>query len=168
MLSVPLGGAHAARQAADRERASAQRSLIARDLHDVVGHNISLINLQAGVGLDLIDDQPEQAREALAAIRAVSKEALTNIARHAPGATASILLDYSGDSLDLEVRDSGPVPGPAPATPARHGEQPLDRRGNGIAGMRERAVALGGHLDAGHRVAGGFEVAAHLPAGGSS
>ena len=50
-----------------------------RDLHDVIGHNISLINVQAGVGLDLMDTHPEQARAALAAIKTVSKDALDEL-----------------------------------------------------------------------------------------
>ena len=52
---------------------------MARDLHDVVGHNISLINLHAGVGLDLIETRPEQARDALRAIRGASQEALAEL-----------------------------------------------------------------------------------------
>ena len=59
-----------------RRRASEERLRIARELHDVVAHNISLINVQAGVALHLIDQQPEQARSALSAIKQASKEAL--------------------------------------------------------------------------------------------
>jgi signal transduction histidine kinase len=59
-----------------RRRASEERLRIARELHDVLAHNISLINVQAGVALHLIDEQPEQARSALAAIRDASKDAL--------------------------------------------------------------------------------------------
>ncbi|MCA1690985.1 MAG: sensor histidine kinase [Actinobacteria bacterium] len=59
-----------------RRRASEERLRIARELHDVVAHNISLINVQAGVALHLIDEQPNQARTALAAIKQASKEAL--------------------------------------------------------------------------------------------
>ena len=71
--------AQAARELDDRRRASDERLRIARDLHDVIGHNISLINVQAGVGLDLMDLQPEQARASLAAIKTVSKEALDEL-----------------------------------------------------------------------------------------
>lgn len=59
-----------------RRRVSEERLRIARELHDVLAHNISLINVQAGVALHLIDDQPEQARSALATIKDASKEAL--------------------------------------------------------------------------------------------
>ncbi len=71
--------ARVARQADVRHRASEERIRMARDLHDVIGHNISLINVQAGVGLDLMDSQPDQARAALAAIKTVSKEAIEEL-----------------------------------------------------------------------------------------
>jgi signal transduction histidine kinase len=71
----------AAEKARSREeealrRASEERLRIARELHDVLAHNISLINVQAGVALHLMDEQPEQARTALSAIRQASKDAL--------------------------------------------------------------------------------------------
>jgi signal transduction histidine kinase len=59
-----------------RRRASDERLRIARELHDVLAHNISLINVQAGVALHLMDEQPEQARTALTAIKSASKDAL--------------------------------------------------------------------------------------------
>ena len=52
-----------------RRRAGEQRMAIARELHDVLAHHISLINVQAGVALHLMDEQPEQARTALTAIK---------------------------------------------------------------------------------------------------
>ena len=71
----------ASRQLDLRRRQSEERLRIARDLHDVIGHNISLINVQASMGLDLMDSQPEQARAALSAIKSASKEALGSCAR---------------------------------------------------------------------------------------
>jgi signal transduction histidine kinase len=59
-----------------RRRASEERLRIARELHDVMAHNISLINVQASTALHLIDERPEQARTALAAIKQASKETL--------------------------------------------------------------------------------------------
>jgi signal transduction histidine kinase len=64
---------------AARRRAEAERLRIARELHDVLGHNISLISVQAGVALHLMDQQPEQARLALTVIREASKEALREL-----------------------------------------------------------------------------------------
>jgi signal transduction histidine kinase len=69
----------ASRQIEQRRRQSEERLRVARDLHDVIGHNISLINVQASMGLDLMDSQPEQARVALSAIKSASKEALEEL-----------------------------------------------------------------------------------------
>lgn len=69
----------ASRQIDQRRHQSEERLRVARDLHDVLGHNISLINVQASMGLDLMDSQPEQAREALIAIKSASKEALEEL-----------------------------------------------------------------------------------------
>ena len=52
---------------------------MARDLHDVVAHNISVINVQANTALHLMDRQPERAREALTTINDVSKQALVEL-----------------------------------------------------------------------------------------
>ena len=59
-----------------RRRASDERLGIARELHDVIAHHISLMNVQAGVALHLMDKRPEQARIALTAIEAASREAM--------------------------------------------------------------------------------------------
>jgi signal transduction histidine kinase len=69
----------ASRQIEQRRQQSEERLRVARDLHDVIGHNISLINVQASMGLDLMDSQPEQARAALSAIKSASKEALEEL-----------------------------------------------------------------------------------------
>jgi signal transduction histidine kinase len=67
------------RQEEARRRAGDERLRIARELHDVLGHHISLINLQAGVALHLMDKQPEQARVALSVIKDASKDALREL-----------------------------------------------------------------------------------------
>lgn len=69
----------ASHQIDQRRQQSEERLRVARDLHDVIGHNISLINVQASMGLDLMDSQPEQARAALSAIKSASKEALEEL-----------------------------------------------------------------------------------------
>lgn len=53
-----------------------ERLRIARELHDVFSHSLASISLQAGVGLHLVDRQPEQAREALRSIRQISVDSL--------------------------------------------------------------------------------------------
>jgi len=57
----------------------AERVRIARELHDVLAHSLSQINVQAGVGLHLMDSQPQKAREALASIKETSKSALDEV-----------------------------------------------------------------------------------------
>jgi len=211
--------------------ATEERLRIARDLHDVLAHHVSLINVQAGTALHLLDERPELARDALTAIKASSKEvlvelrtmlgvlrrvdedaprspiaglagldelaervrgsglavtvrragaaralpaavdaaafriaqeALTNVHRHAGPATATVLVDYSGADLVVQVDDDGRGQG---ATPPPDGSDDRDsaNRGNGIPGMRERAAALGGRLWTGPRPGGGFRVRAELP-----
>ncbi|MFI5894682.1 sensor histidine kinase [Actinoplanes sp. NPDC051513] len=68
-----------AKEEQERRQASEERLRMARELHDVLGHHLSLINVQAGVGLHLMDSRPEQAREALTAIKTASSEALREV-----------------------------------------------------------------------------------------
>ncbi|MGW6426620.1 sensor histidine kinase [Nocardia sp. NPDC055053] len=84
----------------------------------------------------------------------IIQESLTNVVRHAPGATAMITLRYTPESVDITIDNTRPT-----STAVRTGAG-----GNGIIGMRERAHALGGALTAGPRPSGGFRVAARLPA----
>lgn len=63
-----------------RRRASEERLAMARDLHDAIGHNVSLINVQAAVALDLMDeDTSGQARAALSVIESASREVLDEL-----------------------------------------------------------------------------------------
>jgi signal transduction histidine kinase len=209
-----------------RRRASEERLRIARELHDVLAHNISLINVQAGVALHLMDEQPGQSRTALVAIKQASndalrelrsvldalrqvddepprapapglarleglvasaeaaglvvstrvagtprplpvgvdlaayrivQEALTNVTRHAGRAAVTVRVAYGERDLEVQVDDDGDGP-----TAGRS-----SGGGNGIPGMRERAAALGGELEAGPRPGGGFRVLARLPLEGS-
>jgi signal transduction histidine kinase len=84
-------------------------------------------------------------------------EALTNVARHAPGAPTRVVLRYRPGGLDIEVAN-GPPPGEArPAAP-----RPASG-GRGVRGMRERAELYGGSLDARPCPGGGFAVTAAIP-----
>jgi signal transduction histidine kinase len=205
------------RAAAEEEerRASDERLNLAQELHDVLAHNISLMNVQASVALHLLDEQPDGVRPALAAIKDASREslrelrtaldllqggqaprspaprladldglvaavrasgldvrfrntgvppplsgaveqaayrivqeALTNVTRHARARAASVSIGYQ-EGVDIEVVDDGVGGSPVP--------------GRGITGMRRRAEALGGRLEAGPAPGGGFRVVAHLP-----
>jgi len=73
--------AQAARIKAEEEQrhASEQRLRIAQDLHDSLGHYLSLISVQSGVALSLNQQLPSQARDALATVKQASKEALAEL-----------------------------------------------------------------------------------------
>ena len=71
--------AEQAREAEARRRVSEERLRIARDLHDTVAHQISVINLHAGAAAGQLAHQPEQARASLAAIREAARGALFEI-----------------------------------------------------------------------------------------
>jgi signal transduction histidine kinase len=212
----------ARRIAAQRQaEAEAERTRIARELHDVLAHSLSQISVQAGVGLHLFDTQPDRAKESLDAIKKTSsdaldevrgvlgflredssqglrtpgpgldrlpglissfrdlgltvqvyddlgpdvrhsaqlaiyrivQESLTNVARHAPGASADVRLGRQGGQYEITVTDDGP--GPAGGY----------RPGRGMVGMRERAQLLRGSFEAGPRAEGGFRVHARIPVG---
>lgn len=110
--------AQAAEQARTEEeeqqrQVSEQRLGLAQELHDVLAHHISLINVQASVALHLMDTQPDQARPALANIKEASREALHQLRTaldllrggDAPRAPAPVLADL--DRLVAGVRASG-------------------------------------------------------------
>jgi signal transduction histidine kinase len=58
-----------------------ERLRIARELHDVVAHSLTVVTVQAGFAEYVFDQQPDQARSALAAIQTVTREALTDMQR---------------------------------------------------------------------------------------
>jgi len=212
-----------ARQDDARRRVDEERLRIAREVHDVVGHGLAVINLQAAVALHVAGRRPEQAQVALAAIKRSSndaleelqgtltvfrqpdngdgsrwpapglgqlealvavmgegglpvevvvtgdlvglpgvvdlaayrivQESLTNVARHAGPARATVRVCYQPGAVVLEIADTGRGRSAGAARPAGHG----------IAGMRERAAAVGGMLEAGPNGDGGFLVRARLP-----
>jgi signal transduction histidine kinase len=213
-----------------RRRVDAERLRIARELHDVVAHSMSMINVQAGVAAHVISTQPEEAVEALNAIKVASREALrelrailnvlrqvddeeagrapaprlaqldaladattqaglptsvvvsgasaalsptielaayrivqeslTNVLRHAgPEARAWVEVVITEGALDIRVDDNGRGLAQGTATTDEFHEG----TGAGIAGMRERAAAFAGRLEAGPRPGGGWRVLATLP-----
>lgn len=213
------------REAEISRRAYEQRLQVAREVHDVVGHGLAVINMQAGIALHVLDRRPEQAPLALEAIRRTSKESLdelratlsvfrrpdgerriepglgqlqalveamaehglpvelvlagtgtalpvavdvaayrivqeslTNVVRHASAPRAIVRVERRDGEVVVEVTDEGRARPGAGQRPAGHG----------IAGMRERAAALGGELSAGPRQEGGYRVLARLPIGAPS
>lgn len=96
--------------------------------------------------------RPLPSGTGLAAFRIV-QEALTNIIRHSTARSAELVLDWtSPHGLTVRVDDPGPA-----------GSADAGGTGSGLVGMRERAAALGGTLEAGPRESGGFQVLAWLP-----
>jgi signal transduction histidine kinase len=205
------------REETARARASEERLHIARELHDSLIHQISIIKVQSEVAVHVARKRGEEVPEALLAIQQAGREAtrelratldalrdddttpphglddvpdlverarmtgldatltiegerdtlpaavdrtvyrivqesLTNTARHAGAASASVRIDYRPDALFVRVDDDGPASAGTAAPP-----------GVGLTGMRERVTALGGRLRAEPRSGGGFTVQAELP-----
>jgi signal transduction histidine kinase len=88
------------RRHATEQAITAERLRIARELHDMVAHSIGIIAIQAGVGSRVIETQPAEAREALRAIEATSRETLSGLRR---------------TLVALRRADPDPVPASAPA-----------------------------------------------------
>src|SRR5512132_3338839 len=70
-----------AREALARRAVTEERLRLARELHDVVAHSMSVIAVQSGVGAHVAKAQPEEAAKALAAIEATSRAALEELRR---------------------------------------------------------------------------------------
>jgi len=79
VLLERLDLAERSREEEAQRRAEQERLRIARDLHDVVAHTLTTINVQAGVAAHLLDRDPRQGRDALATIEAASHEALEEL-----------------------------------------------------------------------------------------
>jgi signal transduction histidine kinase len=91
------------RAQAAAQTAMAERLRIARELHDIVAHSIGIIAIQAGSGRSVFDASPAEARDALAAIEATSRETLSGLRRMMTG---------------LRRAEPGSGPGQAPLDPA--------------------------------------------------
>ncbi|SBT39822.1 sensor histidine kinase [Micromonospora auratinigra] len=106
------------------------------------------------VGLRVPDQDPGWPPEVTGTVYRVVREALTNVARHAPDARrVTVEVGERDGTVTVEVTDDGPAP------PTRRPR----RAGYGLLGMRERVEALGGTLAAGPRPAGGWSVEAAVP-----
>lgn len=98
------------------------------------------------------DPRPLPSVVEMGAYRVV-QESLTNALRHGgPGARAEVLIEYGEDHLDIRVNDDG-----------RGAAADGDGSGEGIVGMRERVLLLGGEFSAAPRQGGGFQVRATIP-----
>jgi signal transduction histidine kinase len=124
----------------------------------------ALVALAARAGVEVrvsLEGAPRRLPAAvdLAAYRVV-QESLTNVIRHAAASRAEVTVTHGDDRIVVEITDDGRArPGAGPQNGNGSGS------GQGILGMRERARALGGSLEAGPRPGGGFRVRASLPVG---
>jgi signal transduction histidine kinase len=121
----------------------------------------ALVAQAEGAGLQVavaVDDGLQRLPPALdLACYRIVQESLTNVVRHAHARHATVTVT-AGDALVVTVDDDG-------AGAAAPGSGISNGAGQGIVGMRERARALGGTLEAGPRREGGFRVRASLPVG---
>ncbi|UGY92699.1 sensor histidine kinase [Streptomyces gobiensis] len=130
------------------------------DLPRLIADSGLEVDLDVGFAADsaMLDAVPEESRYPEAVERAAFRtvqESLTNIRKHAPGATVQVRLWEADDRLHVEVSN-----GPA----ARDAEaMRLPGGGHGLVGLRERAQQLGGGCTAGPTDDGGFRVQAQLP-----
>src|SRR5829696_1063722 len=163
-----------------RRRVDEERMRIARELRDGggsgggggaaplspapgLGELDILVAQAAGAGVEVrvsLEGEPRRLPPAvdLAAYRVV-QESLTNVIRHARAGRADITVRHADGRVVVEVTDDGRA---RPGNGSGNGSG----SGKGILGMRERARALGGSLEAGPRPEGGFRVLASLPLGG--
>ncbi|GAA3548605.1 hypothetical protein GCM10022419_031100 [Nonomuraea rosea] len=118
LMVIAFGAAARSRRAylaaAERRAVIEERLRIARDVHDAVGHAMSLINVQAGAALHRFADRPDKAEEALATIKQASAQALRELRatvgelRHDPGAEGIGRLVDNARRAGLDVRFTAP------------------------------------------------------------
>ncbi|MFE9043281.1 sensor histidine kinase [Streptomyces sp. NPDC007818] len=129
---------------------------------------------EEGPGLGALEELCEQSRLAGAVVELVEvgesgaypvevgrtayrvvQEALTNVHKHAPGAEVVVRVAHRGAEVAMQVENGPSVEGAADAG--------LPSGGNGLVGMRERVVRLGGAFVSGPTDVGGFKVSAVIP-----
>lgn len=97
-----------------RLRATQEPLRIARELHDVIGHNMSMIHVQASSALHRMQKDPAQAQEALTAIKQGSKEGLQELR-----ATLGVLRHVDEEAPTAPSPGLSRIDAPAPAVPER-------------------------------------------------
>ncbi|MFS4096205.1 sensor histidine kinase [Streptomyces sp. AF1A] len=157
-VSLPLAAvgeaaAAAASRAAEAEGAGDGPCL--SELDELIGQSAA-----AGMVVDLSveGEARSYAAEVEQTAYRVVQEALTNVHKHAAGAKTHVRLAHRASEIAMQVENEPP---PEPASASAAG---LPSGGNGLVGMRERVVALGGVFVSGPTDAGGFRVSAVIPA----
>jgi signal transduction histidine kinase len=100
-----LHAMEAEKEAATRLAVDLERARIARELHDVVTHNVSMMTVQAGAARTVLTAEPELARQALLAVESAGRAAMAEL-RHVMG-----LLAMTSDPADAHTADLAPQPG---------------------------------------------------------
>jgi signal transduction histidine kinase len=93
----------------------------------------------------------------------IIQEALTNVVRHAPGATAAVRVTYEPSHVCVEVTNSAPARAPGRVPAGRTAQAGPAGPGYGLAGIAERVASCGGALSLGPAADGGFAVRSRLP-----
>jgi two-component system, NarL family, sensor histidine kinase DesK len=150
----------AAREELARMAVAQERLRFARDLHDLLGHSLSVTALKSELAGGLLAADPTRAAGELRDIEQVARrapaevrEATTNVVRHSGATSCRIRFTEDGDRVAVEITDDGNG-----AALAGQG-----REGRGLAGLAERVAAVGGRLQAGPRPDGGFRLRVELP-----
>ncbi|MGW1623518.1 sensor histidine kinase [Streptomyces sp. NPDC002172] len=154
-VSVPLAAVGVAAAAAASRVAAEDEGPWLSELEVLVGQSAA-----AGMVVDLSVEGDVRSYAAVieqTAFRVV-QEALTNVHKHAAGAKTHVRLAHRVAEIAMQVENE-PPPEPASAAAAR-----LPSGGNGLVGMRERVLGLGGVFVSGPTDAGGFRVSAVIPA----
>ncbi|MFI9806282.1 sensor histidine kinase [Streptomyces sp. NPDC052301] len=168
MLGVLRAGEDVGRRAAGvslaavREAAVAAASRVAVEDGPWLGELEELIGQSAAAGmvvdLSVEGEVRSYAAEVEQTAYRVVQEALTNVHKHAAGAKTHVRLAHRVSEIAMQVENEPP---PEPGSASAAG---LPSGGNGLVGMRERVVALGGVFVSGPTDAGGFRVSAVIPA----
>ncbi|MBZ4018778.1 sensor histidine kinase [Streptomyces purpurogeneiscleroticus] len=118
-------------------------------------HLVSGSGVEAELHTDVPDDLPPAVQRAV--YRTV-QEALVNVRKHAPGATATVRIHHEGGTLHATVTNTAPT----------RSAPPLPNASYGLVGLRERAEFLGGTVNSGPTAEGGYELRLRLPVSGTS
>jgi signal transduction histidine kinase len=119
-------------------------------------------NTGTDVAVTVRGERPDLPDSVELCVYRIVQEAMTNVSRHAPGATTTVDLRYAPAEVRLRIHDSGP------ARNSAWKPNGVTAAGFGLLGMRERVAALGGSFEAGPDGNGGFAVSACLPVSGGN
>jgi signal transduction histidine kinase len=133
-----------------------------RDAPLDLGEQLAALAASNAATFRIVGTERVLSADAGLALYRAAQEALTNVRKHAPGATASVVLEFGPDRTFLMVVDEYP-PGAGPEAPSRPGTS--SGAGYGLTGMRERVALLGGSASAGPTGdgSGGWRVEVEIP-----